>query len=80
MHISPVTSFSVGISRNKVRELEKFLRSRYSLLRTFCLQQRSIYLITLKIFKYYIKIKFRNRIGLVVLNETYFMKEIFKDN
>lgn len=42
MHISPVTSISVGISRNKVEKLEKFSWSEHSLKRTFCLQQKGI--------------------------------------
>lgn len=42
MHISPVTSISVGISRNKVERLEEFSSSECSLRRTFCLQQRGI--------------------------------------
>lgn len=68
MHISPVTSISVGISRNKVEKLEKFSRSKCSLIKNILLTTKGYCLIVLSIY-YLFLYKFRNRIELVVLNE-----------
>jgi hypothetical protein len=61
MHISPVTSISVGISRNKVEKLEKFSRSKCSLIKNVLLTTKKYWLITLNIYNLF-EGKFRNRI------------------